>query len=30
LLSARRSEEAAQWGVLSALRPDELRFLGEI
>jgi hypothetical protein len=29
-LSARRSEEAAQWGVLSSLRPDELRFLGEI
>lgn len=29
-VAARRSEEAAQWGVLSCLRPDELRFLGEL
>jgi len=27
---SRRSEEAAQWGVPSALRPDEIRFLGEL
>lgn len=26
-IAARRGEEAAQWGVPSCLRPDELRFL---
>jgi hypothetical protein len=29
-VAARRSAEAAQWGVSSCLRPDEIRFLGEI
>jgi hypothetical protein len=28
--AARRSQEAAQWGVPSSLRPDEIRFLGEL
>lgn len=29
-LGARRSEEAVQWGVPSALRADEIRFLAEL
>ncbi len=28
--AARSSQEAAQWGVPSSLRPDEIRFLGEL
>jgi len=30
LAAARCSQEAALWGVPSSLRPDEIRFLGEL